>query len=145
MGLPGRRACLTERWRRLHESLTLIPDHRGVTTTDSPRPTPLTHPARAARAAFVTVAAASAAVLLVAGCGSAERSLRPAAAPGVPAPLASTTSSAPSSSTPAGGGAATSTADTDQSLADIDRALADLDSQMTDADRDVATPEGDLR
>jgi len=54
-----------------------------VTTTDRPRPTRPTYPARAARSAFVTIAAATAAVLLLAGCGSAERSTRPAAAPGV--------------------------------------------------------------
>ena len=53
------RRALTERWWRLHKALTMAPDHRGVTTTDSPRPN---RPARAARFALVAIASGSAAV-----------------------------------------------------------------------------------
>lgn len=165
-------ARLTERWRRLHESLTFIPDHRGVIATDSPRPTGLQRPALPV---FVPIAAA---FLLLAGCGTADPSTRrPTAAPGATAPAGSTpssppgaaeaganpiaatvrpdgpTASAPAALQPVAAPAATKAVptsvapapETDQSLADIDRALADLDSQLSDADRDVATPEGDLR
>lgn len=68
----GSPAVLTDRWRRLHESLTIGPDHRGVTTADSPR--------TSARLALGAIVAVSAAALLLSGCGSAPaRSAPPAA------------------------------------------------------------------
>jgi hypothetical protein len=71
----GSPAALTDRWRRLHESLTIGPDHRGVTTADSPR--------TSARLALGAIVAVSAAALLLSGCGSgAARSAPPAAATG---------------------------------------------------------------
>src|SRR5581483_9470241 len=79
---PRRRAVLTRRSRALHDSLTIAPDHQGVNSTDTPRPT---RPARTGRLVLATVAAGSAAALLLAGCGSGAPA-RPAPAAAAPAP-----------------------------------------------------------
>jgi hypothetical protein len=131
-----RRRALTDRWRRLHESLTFGPDDRGVTSTDN---APQTARTRVARTAVVSIALACSAALVLVGCGSpAEDPVRPAAVRSAgPAAAPATTAVVPPPVAPV--------PDTDQSLADVDRALADLDSQLSDADHDVATPEGDLR
>src|SRR5581483_9139238 len=161
---PRRRAVLTRRSRALHDSLTIAPDHQGVNSTDTPRPT---RPARTGRLVLATVAAGSAAALLLAGCGSGAPA-RPAPAAAAPAPGAGVaadpagapgpggTATAPSGAPAASAGAprtalpaapaGTASADgTDQDLAAVDRALGDLDTQLTDADRAVATPAGDMR
>src|SRR5581483_10518869 len=79
---PRRRAVLTRRSRALHDSLTIAPDHQGVNSTDTPRPT---RPARTGRLVLATVAAGSAAALLLAGCGSGAPA-RPAPAAAAPGP-----------------------------------------------------------
>ncbi|MDQ1500452.1 MAG: hypothetical protein QOI86_3792 [Actinomycetota bacterium] len=144
---------LTDRWRRLHESLTFAPDHQGVTTPDASRPL---RPGGRARLALVGTATPAAAHLLAGGGPTAQPATRAAGTREATTPIGSNGSvpspapAASSSDTTAlrgnthGATVATPSSAT-QGMVDVDQTLASLDTQLTDADRDVATPEGDLR
>src|SRR5581483_4381188 len=168
----GGGGVLADRWRRLHESLTIAPDHRGVNNTTDPRP----DRPRAGRLALASVAAASAAVLLLAGCGGgADPTPRPAAsaagtaaaslpatgATSLPATGATSPPATGATSAAAGTGAASppatgtsgpsigetaASAGTNPAVpaADTDQDLADVDRALSDLDTQITGVDRDV-